>query len=52
MDEQAVELAHLQQENNHLREKLKQAELIMDVQKKVAQMLGVPLQETKPDEPS
>jgi len=30
---------------NRLREKLKQAELIMDVQKKVAQMLGVTLAE-------
>ena len=45
VDEQALELAHLQQENNHLREKLKQAELIMDVQKKVAQMLGLTLAE-------
>ena len=45
VDEQAQELAHLQRENNRLREKLKQAELIMDVQKKVAQMLGVTLAE-------
>jgi transposase-like protein len=35
VDEQAQELAHLQQENNRLR----------DVQKKVAQMLGVTLAE-------
>jgi transposase-like protein len=50
VDEQAQELAHLQRENNRLREKLKQAELIMDVQKKVAQMLGVTLAEHNLDE--
>jgi transposase len=51
VDLQAVELAKLQRENERLRERLRQAELIIDVQKKVAQMLGVPLEETKPDEP-
>jgi len=51
-DPQAVELAKLQCENERLRERLRQAELIIDVQKKVAQMLGVPLQETHADEPS
>jgi transposase len=45
VDEQAVELVRLQRENKRLLEKLKQAELIMDVQKKVAQMLGVTLAE-------
>lgn len=52
VDEQAVELARLQRENKRLHEKLKQAELIMDVQKKVAQMLGVTLGEHNPDEES
>jgi transposase len=52
MDLQAVELARLQRENERLRERLRQAEIIMDVQKKVAQMLGVPIEETKPDEAS
>ncbi len=52
VDEQAVELARLQRENKRLLEKLKQAELIMDVQKKVAQMLGVTLGEHNPDEES
>ncbi len=51
-DPQAVELAKLQRENERLRERLRQAELIIDVQKKVAQMLGVPLQESKQDESS
>ncbi len=44
VDEQAVELARLRRENERLKEKLKRAELIMDVQKKVAQMLGVTLE--------
>ena len=35
VDEQAVELVRLQRENKRLLEKLKQAELIMDVQKKL-----------------
>jgi transposase-like protein len=52
MDLQAVELARLQRENERLRERLRQAEIIIDVQKKVAQMLGVPIEETKLGEPS
>lgn len=52
VDEQAGELARLQRENKRLLEKLKQAELIMDVQKKVAQMLGVTLAEHNLDEES
>lgn len=51
MDPQAVELTKLERENERLRERLRQAELIMDVQKKVAQILGVPIEETKPEEP-
>lgn len=50
VDEQAVELARLQRENKRLVEKLKRAELIMDVQKKVAQMLGVTLTDNNLDE--
>ena len=49
-DPQAMELARLQRENERLRERLRQAELIIDVQKKVAQMLGVPIEGTQPDE--
>jgi transposase-like protein len=51
MDPQAVELTKLERENERLRERLRQAELIIDVQKKVAQMLGVPIEETQPEEP-
>lgn len=59
-DPQAVELARLKRENERLRERLRRAELIIDVQKKVAQMLGVAVEETNPsassgqalDEPS
>ena len=44
-DPQAIELARLKRENERLRERLRQAELIIDVQKKVSQMLGVPIEE-------
>jgi transposase len=49
-DAQAVELARLKRENERLREQLRKAELIIEVQKKVAQLLGVPIEETQPDE--
>lgn len=39
----ADENARLQRENDCLKEKLRQAELIIDVQKKVAEMLNIPL---------
>lgn len=51
-DPQAVELARLRRENERLRERLSKAELIIDVQKKVAQMLGVPIEEHDLDGPS
>ena len=44
VDPQAVEIARLQRENKRLQEKLERAELIIDVQKKVARLLGVPLE--------
>jgi transposase len=50
-DPQAVEMSRLERENERLRERLRQAELIIDVQKKVAQMLGAPIEATKPEEP-
>ncbi len=50
VDEQAKELDRLRRENKRLLEKLKRAELIMDVQKKVAQMLGVTLENNNLDE--
>ena len=51
-DPQAVELARLERENERLRERLRQAELIIDVQKKVAQMLGAPIEGARQDEQS
>ena len=48
-DPQAAELAQLRRENAHLRRRLEQAELIIDVQKKVAQMLGLTPVESERD---
>ncbi len=42
VDSNAAELARLQRENKRLQEQLERAELIIDVQKKVARLLGVP----------
>ena len=39
----ADENERLQRENHRLKEKLRQAELIIDVQKKVSEMLSIPL---------
>ena len=47
---QGVELARLKRENERLRKRLDRAELIIDVQKKVAQMLGVSVEEYELDE--
>jgi len=44
----ADENARLQRKNDRLKEKLRQAELIIDVQKKVSELLNIPL--AKPDE--
>jgi transposase-like protein len=49
---QAAELCRLTRENERLRKRLEQAELIIEVQKKVAQMLGVPIAEQEGDEAS
>ena len=45
VDAQANELSRLKRENERLRKRLEQAELIIDVQKKVAQMLRAPVEE-------
>jgi transposase len=37
------EVARLQRKNNRLEKKLRQAELIIDVQKKVSEILGIPI---------
>ncbi len=39
----AKKVAELERENERLQRRLKQAEMIIDVQKKVSQILGVPL---------
>jgi len=52
VDPQAKELERLQRENKRLQEKLERAELIIDVQKKVARLLGVPLEDNNLNEES
>lgn len=52
VDAQAVEIACLQRENKRLQEKLERAELIIEVQKKVARLLGVPLEDNNLNEES
>ena len=51
-DPLAAELAQLRTENARLQARLVQAELIIDVQKKVAQLLGANLLAPRLDEPS
>ena len=45
------ELIHLRQENERLQQRLAQAEAIIDVQKKVSQLIGLPLTNSQWDEP-
>ena len=49
VDPQVVENARLQKENESLRKKLKQAELVIEVQKKVSQLLEETNQESATD---
>jgi transposase len=49
---QAAELARLQRENQRLQAKLAQAEVIIDVQKKLATLLGISLPDPPNDEPA
>jgi transposase len=49
VDPQAAEVARLQRENERLQTRLERAERIIDVQKKVAMLLGTPTD--KSDEP-
>ena len=51
-DAQAVELVKLRREHERLQERLRRAELIIDVQKKVARMLGETIEAPDLDEPS
>lgn len=52
VDPHAKELERLQGENQRLQEKLERAELIIEVQKKVARLLGVPLEDSNRHEES
>lgn len=49
---EAIELAKLRREHERLQERLRQAELIISVQKKVAQMFGETLETPNLDDPS
>ena len=49
---EAIELAKLRREHERLQERMRRAELIIDVQKKVAQLLGVPLEDNNRNEES
>jgi transposase-like protein len=51
-DPQAVEIKRLQRENEQLRARLERAEHIIDVQKKLAQLLGTSPDETSSNESS
>ncbi len=46
-DPAAAELAQLRRENERLRAQLEQAEIIIDVQKKLAQLLGLTTDESR-----
>ena len=52
VDPQVKEVERLQRENKRLQEKLERAELIIDVQKKVARLLGIPLEDDNRSEDS
>ena len=43
------EVERLRRENARLRERLEQAETIIEVQKKISEILGIPLKNPKPD---
>lgn len=50
VDPQTAEIARLRRENARLQERLRRAENIIEVQKKVAALLGAPLDESPSDE--
>ncbi len=49
---EAIELAKLRREHERLQERMRRAELIIDVQKKVARMLGETIETSELDDPS
>ena len=46
----ADEFARLQRENERLRARLEQAEMIIDVQKKLSRLLGLPMEDSETEE--
>lgn len=46
----ALENAHLRRENQRLEQQLERAEMIIEVQKKIALLLGLPTEPSLPDE--
>jgi transposase len=50
-DPQAQEIARLRRENERLQAQLERAELIIEVQKKLSQLLGLPTEPTETDGP-
>lgn len=52
VDPKAVENVRLRRENERLKKRLEQAELIIDVQKKVSQLLGVEIDENEAEDAS
>jgi hypothetical protein len=44
------ELSRLRQDNERLQHRLTQAEAIIDIQKKVSQLIGLTLNDSQPDE--
>ena len=49
---EAIELAKLRREHERLQERMRRAELIIDVQKKVARMLGETIETPELDDPN
>ena len=49
VDPSAEEAMHLRKEVERLKKRLEQAEMIIDIQKKVASMLGIPLRSPESD---
>jgi len=52
VDPQAKENARLRRANERLKKRLEQAELIIEVQKKVSQILGIEMSENEAEDPS
>ncbi len=49
---EAAELARLRRENDRLQRKLERAETIIAFQKKLADLLGIPLENSQPEDPT